>query len=339
MAPTFLMVVLHVLLGGHTSYSLPLAHRHVVVPQLSRSQYTALGQIPSEVPNCTLSRAAVSSGLGRRATQSAYLHTMLKEPFTPQLLADTRLRRLFARPRAASKEISEAYAAAAQVRAVLRARGASSNAVRLGTGLCVFDVCSGKGITSVILSQLLPEASVVMFDSNSAMDLSHVAALHNVRFVELDIFSREAEPTLRGAVARASTCVVAVGMHLCGNLSPRLAVLAGRLSFVHGLVLCPCCIKGSLGEVVKRRARVEKRPNYDVLAEMLSAVCQSEFPADALVCLDEDHSMLSPRNSLITTVKRCGEDAAAAKLERPLHVHDALTNPAIARMLSQYRAI
>jgi len=91
---------------------------------------------------------------------------------------------------------------------------------------------------------------------------------------------------------------------------------------------------------VKRRARVEKRPNYDVLAEILSAVCQSEFPADALVWLDEDHSMLSPRNSLITTVKRCGEDAAAAAtLERPLHVHDALTNPAIARMLSQYRAI
>merc|ERR1712113_111250 len=87
------------------------------------------------------------------------------------------------------------------------------------------------------------------------MDLSHVAAMQNVQFIELDLFSRSAEDLLRRAATGSSEYVIALGMHLCGNLSPRLCALAGRMAVLDALVLCPCCIKGSIGEHVKRHAR------------------------------------------------------------------------------------
>jgi ubiquinone/menaquinone biosynthesis C-methylase UbiE len=42
------------------------------------------------------------------------------------------------------------------------------------TGLVLFDVCSGRGITAVLLSFWFPWARIVMLDSNGAMDLQHV---------------------------------------------------------------------------------------------------------------------------------------------------------------------
>lgn len=44
-------------------------------------------------------------------------------------------------------------------------------------------------------------------------------------------------------------------MHLCGALSPRFISLAANLERVDAFMLCPCCLKGSLGHMVKRNAK------------------------------------------------------------------------------------
>jgi hypothetical protein len=42
--------------------------------------------------------------------------------------------------------------------------------------------------------------------------------------------------------------VLAFGMHLCGALSPRLLSLGAHLECISAFSVCPCCIKGSLGD-------------------------------------------------------------------------------------------
>ena len=140
-------------------------------------------------------------------------------------------------------QVTEAYGAAAQAISLLRALGRSGDQ---GEGAVLLDVCSGKGLTAVLLSFLLPEASIILFDSNPDMDLAHVAVRPNLRFEPLDLFAVGALRTVDAAAATGSACV-AIGTHLCGALSPRLIDLALRAPAVHGLVLSPCCLRGALG--------------------------------------------------------------------------------------------
>ena len=134
------------------------------------------------------------------------------------------------------------------------------------------------------------------------------------------------------------------GMHLCGALSPRLIALASSIERVDAFAVCPCCIKGSLGHLVKRTARQLGRSNYEVLVEALGDMCARELalpnaldgPADGqrqrgeqghtdgdepeeeeeeargdarheaydAVRLCVDEHMCSPRNRFVSVVKR-----------------------------------
>mmetsp|Transcript_10353 Transcript_10353/g.30894 ORF Transcript_10353/g.30894 Transcript_10353/m.30894 type:complete len:156 (+) Transcript_10353:238-705(+) len=136
------------------------------------------------------------------------------------MLLDERLRRLLCM-RSRVKEVSEASSMCEAVRSLAGAERMSSG----GEGMVVFDVCSGKGLGATLLSFLLPRGRVVMLDSNGGMDLSHLRARPNLSFRHVDLFSADTPAVLREEAAGASY-VVAVGMHLCGALSPRLIDLA-----------------------------------------------------------------------------------------------------------------
>lgn len=116
----------------------------------------------------------------------------------------------------------------------------------------------------------------------------------------LDVFSKEMEALLHRATGEASwSC--AVGTHLCGALSPRLAALyagpAGR--GLGGLVLSPCCLKGWLGKAVQKRAKAEARAHYPVLVEELAALVQSECGSRDTVEASFDTAVLSEKNGYI----------------------------------------
>jgi hypothetical protein len=237
---------------------------------------------------CSVPVDVVRSRLQSKADGSPYVARFLQEPFFEAMLADDRLRQLLT-ARKAAKEISESYGIADRVMGAMRTitarkrRQARSTAASAavegndgadeeppftGAGFVVLDVCSGKGFASVLMSLLVPEASVVMLDADGGMDLSHVAARPNLTFEPLDLFSDDAPfvverlaragPTTSTAEVFSSTgkggCVV-MGMHLCGALSPRLATVCCRLPCVDALIVCPCCLKGGLGGFVQREAK------------------------------------------------------------------------------------
>lgn len=278
----------------------------------------------------TLPVAVQLDRLGRHAHESPYLARFLREPFLDALFEEPALRALLAMKKCA-KEITEAYGAAQQVKALLLRHGADASS---GRGAVVLDVCSGKGLCAALLSCMLPEARVAMFDANGDMDLAHVAALPRLTFCQLDIFSPDAAQTLEASAAGASVCV-AVGTHLCGALSPRLVDLFCTAPSIDALVLVPCCIKGKLGSDVMRAARAAraaaqpeqllvdaKAPKwglafpYSLLVRSLASLCEElmqEAPpplpagaaadAEAAVRVFVDDAVLSPANSFIVASK------------------------------------
>ena len=96
----------------------------------------------------------------------------------------------------------------------------------------------------------------------------------------------------------AGTCVV-LGVHLCGALSPRLITLCAHVEGIDAFGVSPCCIKGTLGEHVKRSAKELGRPNYDVILETLAEMADRELDGRGGVQLRRDDDMLSPRNGFV----------------------------------------
>ena len=137
-----------------------------------------------------------------------------------------------------------------------------------------------------------------MLDSNRDMDLTHVSERPNLDFIELDLFAKNAAAVLSDASAGAGTCVV-LGVHLCGALSPRLITLCAHVDGIDAFGVSPCCIKGTLGEHVKRSAKELGRPNYDVILETLAEMADRELDGRGGVQLRRDDDMLSPRNGFV----------------------------------------
>ena len=155
------------------------------------------------------------------------------------------------------KEIAEASAAASRCpRAVAKAlearrgtgsvvTGSTSGTDPLGDGTDVvfFDLCSGKGFTSVFLAHRYPNARVVMVDANKKMNLTHLRSLApRVTFHCLDLYGEETLALLRRETATSGKKASAVvGVHLCGDLARR-AIELWDASNADALVLSPCCL-------------------------------------------------------------------------------------------------
>lgn len=260
-----------------------------------------------ECKPCTVPRELQIARLAKYAPDSAHVRAFLASPFLDELLSSENTRPLLAM-RKCAKEISEAYGGYEAISKVLVELQTQSGGGDGGSGCCdaasgrgavILDVCCGRGLTGLLLSYLLPEARIVLFDSNGAMDLRHVAARPNVSFVQIDLFSAEAEGALSRAAAGGGACV-AIGTHLCGALSPRLIDLSLRLAAINALVLSPCCLRGSLGAKVTRTARAaataptpalhiaetavrrtrdggHQGEAYVVLVAVLAALCRDEL--------------------------------------------------------------
>ena len=257
--------------------------------------------------------------LAKHEASSAYVHRFLREPFLEEFRCSEPLRSLLAM-RKAAKEVSEAYGAIACARELLAAPLAAGRVGVDGRGVVFLDVCSGRGLTAVLLSFILPGARVVLFDANGAMDLAHVAARPQLRFCHLDLFGASASGVLRQAAeGEGVTVVIALGTHLCGALSPRLIDLCVRVPSIHGLVLSPCCLRGALGAKISQAAKRRRpgRPPYALLVETLAALCarlvhECAPPADS-----------PPPSSPIATAATSSHSPLPPPLPPPLPVSSA----------------
>ena len=297
----------------------------IVAPQssnsteLSRSAATAAGVATTPPPKCTVPPAVVRERLERHAGEgSPHVQRLLDTDFLDEMLAYGPTRRLLAQ-RGSVKEISEAFAAADEItRLATDGLGLTASDASAGVGLTILDVCSGKGVVGHLLSRLLPSARIIMLDACSELDLTHVVGRSNLEFVEVDLFTRDCAAVLHELSGGSSSSsgdasqqhVIAVGMHLCGALSPRMLALCAQLDRIDAYTVCPCCIKGSLGDHVKRLAKHDGRPNYDVLLETLRELSDRELSKeggeDARVAsvVRRDDAMVSPRNGFVSAVKR-----------------------------------
>ena len=70
---------------------------------------------------------------------------------------------------------------------------------------------------------------------------------------------------------------VAIGTHLCGSLSPRLLDLALQTPAIRGLVLSPCCSRGSLGAKIGRTGKARREDPHRILVHTFAALIRDEL--------------------------------------------------------------
>ena len=268
----------------------------------------------------------------RRHPGNTHLAEVFAAPWTAQLLCTPGSGRLWrSKRRTLLKELTESYAALQKV----RAQAEHAKCAADGTGLVVFDVCSGKGVASLLLSIALPGCRVVMIDSNATMDLSHLHGRANVEFHAMSVYDDAAVGSLFARAAHGAAWCVMVGTHLCGALSPRLIELYCREldvegSTVHGLVLSPCCLKGWLGKSAQKKAEAAageggaeavraaatraagfQASSYACLLAELRGLLQSHAGSVADVSpIQYDEQVLSPVNGFLVATRRASSTSA-----------------------------
>ena len=237
----------------------------------------------------TLAVSRMRRRLEKKAETSLYVARFLREDFfESDVLRDIFLVRVLSH-KSAHKEITEAYGARYKIEETLRAllgrreETLDEESKDLSTNLTVFDACSGRGIASVLLSFFFPNAKILMMDANGSMDLKHVRSRKNVSFVHCDLYGDSTVQAIRetiereDAIEREPRVRLLLGMHLCGALSPRLIDLTFGIEQIHGMVLCPCCVKGKLGGDCARAAKTRHVQPYVILCETFRNLCEKEM--------------------------------------------------------------
>ena len=169
------------------------------------------------------------------------------------------------------KEIIESYA-------VLEALEASLG--RSVSQHTFIDLCAGKGFLSVVLALEFPSAFVLQVDNNPRIKTEHIAALANLRYLHADIMdtsfatmlSQELDAIHSKAPPSTRPRYVAMGIHLCGPLSPRAIELFGALDSIEALILVPCCLDRRTDGPVKAKAKILGLDPYEVKVQQLHSL-------------------------------------------------------------------
>ena len=309
-----------------------------LAPRRSPLRFAQSSGVQQVVVGGDVDRQRVTDRLRSKGSKSEHVVTLLAEPWLGALLADESRLLLFSH-RNAAKEISEAYGAARGVQRILRRAGAPDS----GAGALVFDVCSGRGFSALILSYLLPEARVVMLDADvKYADLAHVRTRPNLEFRLCNLFAERETAAIFRELSQDHAHVIASGVHLCGSLAPRLLSLATHLEEIDGLVVSPCCISGSLGAHAKDEAKATGKPLYSVLVETLVDIARYELAGQAAtVDAMFDPGVLSPKNGFVEITKARGGAPCpppAESLNPPPFLSGSSSSMGVQKMLRQYRS-
>jgi hypothetical protein len=222
------------------------------------------------------------------------------------------------------KELTECYSAICLVeRSLRRIQKHSTNEIaeeplitfssirKNVSNLAFYDVCSGKGILSFLLTLLFPEISIIkMIDSNKKIKLDHLGSkcCTNITYEHYDIFNEEFSDFL---IKESEKCKeekmipVIIGLHLCGNLSVRLVHLFNNIIDLPILIISPCCLptksKKNQGFMTRDKLQKNKWSSYDFWCMSIYILIDHLSTVKNIV---KDDLVESQKNTLIWAVKR-----------------------------------
>jgi hypothetical protein len=207
----------------------------------------------------------------------------------------------------------------ATVAKVESAAAVAATASWMAKRVVVFDICSGKGLTSAVCAETFGSLAVSegcevhMVDSDARMDVGHLRNQGRITFHCLDVYDEALDALMaRTRASDAEAIMVVVGVHLCGDLSRRAVELWTR----HGgdvLVLSPCCLvrevrankrrSGTFGYGLPRVARALDASSYDLWAKLLYAIVPTHVGdacAPVVKSMYVDGDVLGEKNRFIT---------------------------------------
>lgn len=186
--------------------------------------------------------------------------------------------------------------------------------------LAFYDICSGKGILSFLLTILFPEISIIkMIDSNTKIKLDHLNSecCTKITFEHHDIFKEEFADFL---MKESKECnekkiiPVIIGLHLCGTLSTRLVHLFNNINDLPILIISPCCLptksKKNQGFMTRDKLKKNKWSSYDFWCMSIYILIDHLSTIKNIV---KDDLVESKKNTLIWAVKK--EFLKESKLE------------------------
>mmetsp|Transcript_29785 Transcript_29785/g.45152 ORF Transcript_29785/g.45152 Transcript_29785/m.45152 type:complete len:240 (-) Transcript_29785:11-730(-) len=150
--------------------------------------------------------------------------------------------------------------------------------------MIIIDMCSGKGFFSLLAAHEFPNSHIIMIDKDTRMDVQHIQTRPNIEFWRLDIMLttnlQERIQTQIREVRRnkmkkddndndAVVVVIMVGMHLCGNLSPRAVDLYELVPEIRHLILVPCCLHKVHDFELKQQAKAAGIDPYRAKVDQL----------------------------------------------------------------------
>ena len=176
----------------------------------------------------------------------------------------------------------------------------------------VVDLCCGKGYLSLLLALECPTLPIIAVDNNAKIDLEHISAIPNLTFLQADVMAASFGAALATALASAlasardsaagvagggagcadalsaglqptrSSCI-ALGMHLCGPLSPRAIELFAGCDALSSLVLVPCCLDRRTDGPLKMQARELGVDPYECKVRQLTGLLEAAPATVALI--------------------------------------------------------
>jgi len=212
---------------------------------------------------------------GTSIQTNKHLSRFANAPYLPYLLSEPAFSPMLSRTsKSLKKEIIEAYVLIEALEGVMelptRTRPAAASAVveeeeeddevvavKRPTPSAVVDLCSGKGFLSILLALECPSLTILAVDLNKSIKSEHFDLLPNLTFLRADIMKESFVDVLHTALDGHGTSCVALGMHLCGLLSPRAIQLFEAIPCLTSLLLVPCCLDKRTDGPLKMQARLE----------------------------------------------------------------------------------
>ena len=271
---------------------------------------------------------------GESVKANRHLARFAAAPFLPLLLREPAFGSMLSRTsKALRKEIIEAYVVIEALEALARGpglvvdlcSGKGFSSVLLALERPELAVLMVDSDQRILLDHVdaLPNARFVRADIcapgfGAALDaaLGAAAAASSsaaAAAAAADAFAAAAAAPSASAPAAADSAVAAsadtppscvlVGVHLCGQLSPRAVELFAAAPALDALLLVPCCLDKRFDATLKAEARAARRDPYDAKVEQLAALMAGV--CDAVSCVRDAE--------MRTAAGTASEGAAAAK--------------------------
>ena len=224
---------------------------------------------------------------GTSIQTNKHLSRFANAPYLPYLLSEPAFSPMLSRTsKSLKKEIIEAYVLIEALEGVMelptRTRPAAAAsavveddevvAVKRPTPSAVVDLCSGKGFLSILLALECPSLTILAVDLNKSIKSEHFDLMPNLTFLRADIMKESFVDVLHTALDGHGTSCVALGMHLCGLLSPRAIQLFEAIPCLTSLLLVPCCLDKRTDGPLKMQAKLEGISPYEAKVSQLQSL-------------------------------------------------------------------